>query len=204
MYCNAETLLPDPRPSLRLTIRPFSHSFTASDFEAYEYSRHYLFRDPRIARAALLAGGILWRLAIEDCLPDVVLDGPQPGIGFQLRDRTGSAYIDDGLAEEEIQHIVGMYFAKPEDRAKGENDTFPMWWPLPKYFKESSLNFPAWTPVAENWYTKLRAKYRQGSEQPKQGPKWRDAVKNWDKRARLVTEESRERTGTLLRRILLN
>ncbi|KAI1783022.1 hypothetical protein LXA43DRAFT_1068047 [Ganoderma leucocontextum] len=161
MYSEAATHQhqhPDPRPPLRLTIRPFNHKFTAADFEAYEYSRRYIFRDPRIARAALLAGGILWRLAIEEVAPDVALDGldlvsAQLGIGFRLHDKSGYVYVDDDLTHEEISNIVGMYFEQPDrNRIKWDHDTYPMWWPLPRHFKDTALDFPTWTPVDENWY----------------------------------------------------
>ena len=53
MYTEAVThqtaTLPDPQPLLCLTICPFNHNFTAADFEVYEFSCYYLFRDPRIA-----------------------------------------------------------------------------------------------------------------------------------------------------------
>ncbi|PIL27311.1 hypothetical protein GSI_10458 [Ganoderma sinense ZZ0214-1] len=148
----------DLRSALRLTLRPLGHKFTALDFEAYECSRRFLFRNPRIARAALLAGGILWRLAIEDVPLDIALEGPDPisfqeGSGFRLQDKTGSIYVDDELSEEEIGSIVGMYFEQSDrSRLNWGDDTYPMWWPVPRYFKATALDFPTWTPVDENWY----------------------------------------------------
>ena len=215
MYSEAVTVsyqcdpYPDPRPVLRLTIRPIKHTFTGADFEAYEYSRGYIFRDFRLGRAALLSGGILWRLAVEEVAPDLVLDGPDSlsselGIGFHLRnEKDGLVYVDDQLTESETANIVGMYFEQAEvDRVKWDNDAFPMWWPLPRYFKDSALDFPTWTPVAENWYQNLRQKYRQGQVQPKQGSAWRSSLRNWDKRAQQLTQVSRETTDVLLRRML--
>ena len=200
--------LSDPRPLLRLTIRPFNHNFTAADFEAYECSRRYLFRDPRIARAALLAGGILWRLAIEDVALDVALIGPEPlfsqlGFGFRIQDEKGDVYVDDGLTHIEMCNIVGMYFEQPaHDRVKWDNDTYPMWWPLPCYLKDHALDFPTWTPVNDDWYIRLRTKYREGQDKPKQGIQWRSSLRNFDKRARQLTQHSREMTDIALRRIL--
>ena len=188
-------------------MRPSNHNFTAADFEAYEYSRHYIFRDPHVARAALLAGGILWRLAIEEVLPDLVFEGPdmvsaQLGIGFHLRDeKSGCIYVDDNLTQGELSNIVGMYFEQHQlGPIDWDNDKYPMWWPLPRYVKGSSLDFPAWTPVAENWYQGLRAKYCQGECGPKQGRDWRTSLRNWDKRSRQVLQASREEMGILLRR----
>lgn len=199
----------DPRPSHRLTVRPVKYKFTAADFEAYEHSRRYIFRDPRIARAALLAGGILWRLAIEDAPPDLVLDGPDPtayqlGIGFRLQDEKGCYYIDDDLTNEEVSNILGTYFEQPKpDRVKWDNDTYPMWWPPIRHIKGSALDFPTWTPVAENWYRTLRSKYRRGDLAPKKGVEWRTSVRNWDKRARRVMERSNESADIFLNRMYL-
>lgn len=127
----------------------------------------------------------------------------QLGIGFRLcDDKSGCVYVDDDLTEGELCNIVGMYFEKPQDdRTKWDDDTYPMWWPHPRYFKGSSLDFPMWTPVSENWYQGVRAKYREGKSGPKQGREWRSSLRNWDKRARQLHEMSREQTSILLCRM---
>ena len=156
----------------------------------------------------LLAGGILWRLAIEEVAPDLVLDGPQPlssqlGFGFRLHYQDNRVYMDNGLTNHEMGNIVGMYFEQPDPaRVKWDHDTYPMWWPFPNYFWGSALDYPMWTPVAENWYQKQRERYRQGIAGPKQGSEWRTSLRNWDKRPRQLTKRSREITDILLRRML--
>lgn len=191
-------------------MRPLKYEYTGADFEAYEYSRTYLFRDPRIARAALLAGGILWRLAIEDVAPDIALDGPhlvsfELGFGFSVHDKKDDRiYMDDGLTSSEIGNIIGMYFEQPDAaRVKWDHDTYPMWWPHPSYFNGTALDYPMWTPVAENWYQKSRESYRQGTTGPKQGSQWRNSLRNWDKRSRQLTQRSRQTADILLRRMLV-
>lgn len=190
-------VIPDPRPQIRLITRPVNYNFTVQDYQAYEDSRDYLLRcNPHVGRAALMAGGITWRLAIESLMPGIVLDGPDDialvrGVGFRLQDRTNNVYVDDNLSHDEVRIIVGMYVRSPQrDRFNTDHTSFPMWWPDPATFKNSALDYGSWSPVNENWYRILRDKYRQGAAQPKTGVQWRTMVRNWDKRSRKLSETS--------------
>ena len=50
---------------------------TPQDYALYEDTRKRLLAEAR-GRAALMAGGIVWRLAYEDLAPGTVLLGPSP------------------------------------------------------------------------------------------------------------------------------
>ena len=195
----------DLRPQQLLPLRKRDHPFTLSDFYAYEEARDSLLRsDPRIGRAALLSGGILWRLAIECLMPDIVLEAPGDlalayGIGYTLWDRTNNVYVEDDLTEHEIRLIVGTYVHEPEARADLSGYGLPSWWPQPFCFDESSLNFGWWSPVAEHWYRQVLEKCRAGEAQPKVTSKWQRSIRNWDKRGRQVTRKTREAALTFLR-----
>ena len=185
------------RPQLYLPLRPTNHTYSSLDFFAYEETRDSLLRDPRIGRAALLSGGILWRLAVEVVLPDIVLDGPGDltyahGLGFTYFDRRGTAYVDDSLTENEIRLIVGTYVRQPQERTNLHGAALPSWWPHPHHFEQSTLNFGFWSPIAENWYCKTRTKYCDGSGQPQTGAEWHNLIRRLDRRARKVTEMARE------------
>ena len=91
------------------------HIFDKSDFIAYEAMRTRLLADNRIARAAIKRGGILSRLvsSVVDCY--AVLDGPtsigmENCIWFSVEEagRTRN-FFDDGISNEEIAIIVGLY-----------------------------------------------------------------------------------------------
>ncbi|KAG2107316.1 hypothetical protein DEU56DRAFT_920576 [Suillus clintonianus] len=85
-----------------------------ADYIVYEQHRHEFLNQPR-ARAALLHGGLIWRLALHslgfDVLPSV-LDGiSREAVPFGLMlDINGQTYFDDELSEEEIDFMCGTYY----------------------------------------------------------------------------------------------
>jgi len=84
------------------------------DYVIYEQHRHAFMKEPR-ARAALLHGGLIWRLALHslgfEALPSI-LDGiSQEAVPFGLRLTIGNqTYFDDELCEEEIDFMCGTYY----------------------------------------------------------------------------------------------
>ncbi|KAI1782698.1 hypothetical protein LXA43DRAFT_425051 [Ganoderma leucocontextum] len=180
----------------RLMMRPTNYQFKALDFFAYEEVRdHFLRANPRIGRASLLAGGILWRLTIESLVPDLVLDGPGDlayarGIGFALRDSADDIFVDDQVTIDEVRIIVGTYIREPTQLNNAAGAGLPMWWPDFGHFEGSALDCGWWSPVAEDWYCALREQYRSGTSQPKTGSQWRSVLRNRDKRTRLFTKNS--------------
>jgi hypothetical protein len=89
--------------------------FTIEDYHAYEQERAALLRDPRIARAALLQGGIVWRLAVATMSFDDVLQGPTTAATVLRRGnifRTADESVDlcdDGLSREELDVLCGLH-----------------------------------------------------------------------------------------------
>ena len=63
-------------PAITVPVRLPGYKFTRDDYYAYEQQRAALLSDPRIARSALLRGGIVWRLAVAALSFDDVLEGP--------------------------------------------------------------------------------------------------------------------------------
>ena len=115
------TLLPLPcvRPSppvpVSIPIRLPGYEFTSSDYHAYVQQRSALLADPRVARAALMRGGIVWRLAMSTLSFDDVLHGPtaavtlyRRGVAFKTRDSSVELY-DDGLSQLEYDIICGLH-----------------------------------------------------------------------------------------------
>ena len=92
-----------------------SNNFTLDDFHAYENRRNNFLRSPR-GRAALMAGGIIARLAREVADVQDVLDGPSPTANeggdrsFRLwEEGYPCPFWDDQLNQEEIDLICGTY-----------------------------------------------------------------------------------------------
>jgi len=96
------------------SIRSAGHIFTLDDFNAYVIYRDSLLRSPR-GRAALLKGGIVWRLAMETVSVNECLEGPS----FEaLVHRRGLVHptanptvdlCDDDLSIAELDLICGVY-----------------------------------------------------------------------------------------------
>ena len=91
---------------------PCCHVAYTSDsrnYAVYEEARSTVLTDSR-ARAALLKGGIIWRLAIDTLHPDCVLRGPdlQSAKQFVLPSEHGFL-LDDDLTDNEMDFICGTY-----------------------------------------------------------------------------------------------
>src|SRR6202522_1977880 len=114
-----------PVKSLPRSIRPLAitvpvrlpdYAFTRDDYYAYEQERAALLSNPRIARSALLRGGIVWCLAVATLSFNDVLKGPttaatvhRQGIVFKTSDNS-TDLCDDGLTQLELDVICGLHY----------------------------------------------------------------------------------------------
>jgi hypothetical protein len=85
-----------------------------ADYVTYEQYRHEFMNEDR-ARAALLRGGILWRLALHslgyDHLPNALFGLSRDAVPFgQMLTLNGETHFDDDLSEEEVDFICGTYY----------------------------------------------------------------------------------------------
>jgi hypothetical protein len=114
-----------PVKSLPCSIRPLAitvpvrlpgYKFKRDDYYAYEQERAALLSNPRIARSALLRGGIVWRLAVATLSFDDVLEGPTTAAtvhreGIVIKTSDGSTDLcDDGLTQLELDVICGLHY----------------------------------------------------------------------------------------------
>ncbi|KAF7983368.1 hypothetical protein HWV62_22357 [Athelia sp. TMB] len=93
-----------------LGTRPAQYNATNLDYLAYEAKRDVFLLCDR-ARAAVMKGGIVWRLTVHSVNPDIVLYGPVDlGSGVYSRN-DGEIYgsWDDELTEDELDLVVGVY-----------------------------------------------------------------------------------------------
>ncbi len=100
-------------PSTLIPIRVRDHVFTIDDHSAYVERRARILKSPR-GRAALLRGGLIWRLALEHLGMESVSFGPssvavQYGLGYVFKAPDGHLYIDDDLTQDELEVICGSY-----------------------------------------------------------------------------------------------
>jgi hypothetical protein len=129
----AMAVAPDARRP-RTELRSYSPTYTLPPFKAvyadyvvYEQHRHEFMNQPR-ARAALLHGGLVWRLALHsfgvDDLPSVLEGISQEAVPFGLmlpiNDQT---YFDDELSEEEVDFMCGTYYSYNSKFFPTDNNT---------------------------------------------------------------------------------
>ncbi len=154
---------------------------------------------PLVVGAALLVGGLVWRLALEHLGMESVSFGPssavvQHGLGYLFKVPDGQIYIDDGLTQNELEVICGLYRCYTgmivlfsfilshlmKNLGQGKQEALLSWWPLPnKWFNHVSNGFywGHWTELDEEWFQIRSSKISQGREQPKRPNKWRNVLK---------------------------
>ena len=100
--------------TIRLPVRLPGYEFTTTDYNSYCTQVRNLLCDPRVVRAALMSGGIAWRLAVHKGF-DSVVDGPtadlideRVGICFPT-DTPGWEYWDDTCTTRELDLLCGAY-----------------------------------------------------------------------------------------------
>ncbi|TFK31245.1 hypothetical protein BDQ12DRAFT_619217, partial [Crucibulum laeve] len=122
-----------PSPTLysstSLGVLPRLHKFTLEDYRKYERERDKIFASPS-GRAALMAGGMTWRLAQGIVLERLVIKGPSKDVR-----RIGAVYgtpdvlsilVDDGLHVTAEDIIHGTYFVQT---GLGSQTSKVSWWP---------------------------------------------------------------------------
>jgi hypothetical protein len=103
-----------PHFDLSVPMRLSGYTFTKRDYDAYLHQRAAILSGGA-GRAALLRGGILWRLAVPEISVDSVLRGPSPSVlvhrdGVSVEDPDlGNRLWDDELSEDAILLICGTY-----------------------------------------------------------------------------------------------
>ena len=143
------------------------------EYAAYDRKRREFLHSPR-GRAALLRGGIVWRLAVLTLRPDDVLSGPSAfrSSQFTYEDRQ---YWDDSLTEEECNLICGAYRIAVPDRAL--QNSISSWWPRDSTWMASSLNNNFWTWDNETWFQKRLQEILDGKAEVKTAGQWRASLK---------------------------
>ena len=110
--CIPSTPIPHAEPT---TIRPPGYRFTVDDYRAYNHREALLLSTPR-GRAALLKGGIIWRLAVETLNLEKCLEGPSVEVIVHRRGRIYPThhpslnFCDDDLSIDELDDICGINY----------------------------------------------------------------------------------------------
>jgi hypothetical protein len=150
----------------------------SNDYAGYE-SRRTAFLAQSRGRKAVLAGGIVWRLAINSVELSHVLVGPSEDVfeyGDVIQsDSDGGLLWDDSLLEDELNLICGVYKVQTHTNQTSDSS----WWPKHAVWMSSRLNVGYWSVGCETWFQMRLAAIRDGTAHLRTSAEWRDSLKFW-------------------------
>ena len=187
------------------------------DYETYESIRNRFLSSPR-ARAAMLKGGIIWRLAKEAIPESAVLSGPSTEVystGAMFQSNRG-IFLDDGLSEDELDLISGVYkvftgkflqcinismILIPGDRkGKGVQESHLSWWPKHSIWARSGLDMGYWSESSERWFLLRLESIRAGNATLRSGQEWNQAIGRLEPRSKKIVKANRDLVAKALER----
>ncbi|KAK0189652.1 hypothetical protein F5146DRAFT_1199916 [Armillaria mellea] len=178
-------------PQGAIPYRPVGFKPDLSDFAYYVRKRRALLEDPAVARAALMQGGLIWRIAMEHVPdPEFILSGPgndmsNNGICHHLQatsnNNTSHRVWAEGLSEKQIDLICGVYRVY---RSASSSTAFTQdlsWFPREHSFKNSGLDLGHWSADAEDWYQRRVQLYLNGDPKGRclNQAEWKSSVRLW-------------------------
>ncbi|KXN83291.1 hypothetical protein AN958_01624 [Leucoagaricus sp. SymC.cos] len=173
-------------------IRVATDTFNSTDFDFYKRDIYFHLQQ-RHFRAAVLRGGLLWRIAKEVVNFDDVLEGPtaRDRKMFLAFDSAGVEYVDDELTGDERSLLCGLY---TKFTGYGDQQAKASWFPLLETWESGGLNRLNWTRSNEEWFTKrcVAISSRDSSGKPNGFKNWRDTVRGM-KDARVAQSQLEER-----------
>lgn len=197
-------------------VHPVGRSPQHADYLAYRqelarFFTHY----PHAYAAALCAGGILWRIAMDVLPPPDVYDITRlfhPN-GCFSRLINGEKYWTPQLTVREEDVISGVYkwaICKSDRTSPLEtldsptlaSSNSPMecsWWPKHQAWSGSGLDFGAWAPFDEDWYAKRSAQFQEGAANCIRVRNWKSGIKYQEKPTRIFLQKVRTLTDEFVR-----
>ncbi|CAA7270447.1 unnamed protein product [Cyclocybe aegerita] len=166
--------MPVPSPEAPLALRPPKHVFSTHDYEAYIQDRTSLLRNPRVGRAALRRGSILWRLAITVVSFQDVLNGPTMAVTLDhqcemYKPGDKKLWCDDVLGDTEIEMLCGIYCVPT---GYGTQMSTVSWWPTNASWWVNVGN-TCWNNAYEKIFEDRLAAIKAGEAQPLPPSAWR-------------------------------
>ncbi|KAI0695833.1 hypothetical protein BC835DRAFT_1414656 [Cytidiella melzeri] len=154
---------------LGLGIVEHKHKFTLDNYKAYVAKRDEIITSFQ-GRAALLRGGLLWRLARDSYADDSeVCKGPS---GFAMRDNHRVLgdwdYVDDDLSLHQEDVICGVYRVQPESaNARPSGTAYRSWWPTAWTWSQSGMTLDYWSAGNERFFVTIAGRYSRALCSPR-------------------------------------
>ena len=184
-------------------------------YSTYRQELRQFFIDfPHAYVTALSAGGILWRIA-TDVLPQpdwTQIIRPFHSDRCQSLTVNGREYWTPRLTELENDVVVGVHngcdrkftnsdsaeTTDPHPPAFEASPEEGSWWPKPQIWSGSGLDFGAWAPLSEQWYTERATELESGVARSVEARAWRLKVKYREEEARKFLFCARDLTSKFL------
>lgn len=178
-----------------LGFRPKNYKPTLHDFKAYLDRRDQLLLDPSVVRAALLHGGIIWRLAV-----DSLFFINRGGIDWDAILFHESEAVT--LSQQDLGVIVGMYtvwtgklisltfnetqFLTQHFTGEANVDKELSWWPQHAQWKQSNADVLYWSQSCESWYQNRLKGIIGNTLDVRSGRQWRQALNLFSQTAKIM------------------
>ncbi|KAF8181576.1 hypothetical protein BJ912DRAFT_854611 [Pholiota molesta] len=177
LFTQAEHLRAAPNiRTLPLPVRLHGYEFTTDDYTLYVQARNRLLKNPRIGRAALLLGGIVWRLAVEHVSFSTALLGPTASVltgSKHANDDTNMFLGDDICTQREIDLICGAVVCTSNDSRRA---SIKYWWPPHSSWIKWSTQLH-WTATYERFFHDRLQKLQSGTAGPLTASEWKSKIR---------------------------
>ncbi|KZP20278.1 hypothetical protein FIBSPDRAFT_742496 [Athelia psychrophila] len=168
----------------------------ATPYDYTGYWRHL--RDwmtPSRPRAALMSGGIAWRICLNVLVPEdmseVMLGPDDSGYGRGIRfNGDDEVSWDNELSQDDTPVISGVYKIFT---GSGDQTADTSWWPTQSTWQGGSMDVGYWSAFCEEWYLKRCELICSGEGEPKTTDSWCRTLQGWKGRklfSKKVQDES--------------
>jgi hypothetical protein len=187
---------PSPIPPKILPLRGAGYVFTATDYDAYVQERAALLRSARLRRAALMSGGIVWRLVVSEVSFSEALQGPTiatttHGCGlFVPGSKSDCSFCDDTLSESEGEAICGRVYCYTGMKVslfghtwylfivgRGQQREERSWWPTDRQWK-AFVAHTRWGGQQEKFFRQREKALEAGDAKPLNASQWRKLLRS--------------------------
>ncbi|KAI5117334.1 hypothetical protein M0805_001939 [Coniferiporia weirii] len=151
----------------------------SSDYASYEKRvADFVQTNPRV-RAAIMKGGIVWRVVVEaiglEAAIEVVMAGPSSEAADKVYEtldisKSRQCWWDDTLTDDDEELLCGIYKIYTGNGLQVEQAS---WWPKSCVWEHSSMNCGYWSTFCEVWFQNRLRKIRSDQESVKNQGKWR-------------------------------
>ncbi|EIN13254.1 hypothetical protein PUNSTDRAFT_128941 [Punctularia strigosozonata HHB-11173 SS5] len=185
-------------PQVPTFPRAVDHLYTPDDYDTYTEVRDaYLWDHPSVLHAAMLSGGILWRIVHHLLDYSVALDGPSANadrdghrIMLTLADRNVEL-CDDRLRTAEIELIIS------------QTSTGLSWWPHPNMWRNLVVDRGWWSENAENFFQHQLERYSSPQTcQPSLRTTWKAKQLKLDRRVQHLMDGAKKHVAIALDRLI--